>query len=81
MTSEFWKNDPKDHYRIFKDKRGRTVVKVVTPSGVVALISTDIPVTTIRALKERIKGRMLLRDQALPDEAPDGVGCDTADGI
>jgi len=72
MTSEFWKNDPKDHYRIFKDKRGRTVVKVVTPSGVVALISTDIPVTTIRALKEQIKGRILLRERASAAEATDG---------
>jgi len=74
MTSELWKNDPKDHYRIFKDKRGRTVVKVVTPSGVVALIGTDIPVTTIRALKERIKGRILLREQASPAEASDQAG-------
>ena len=49
---------------MFKDKRGRAVVKVVTPSGVVALISTDIPVTTIRALKERVKGRILLREEA-----------------
>lgn len=64
MTSEFWKNDTEDNYRIFKDKKGRTVVKVVTPSGVIALISTDIPVTTIRALKERIKGRILLREEA-----------------
>ena len=69
MTSEFWKNDPKDHYRIFKDKRGRTVIKVVTTSGVVALISTDIPVTTIRALKERIKGRILLRERSSFAEA------------
>jgi hypothetical protein len=67
MTSEFWKNDPKDHYRMYKDKRGRAVVKVVTPSGVVALISTDIPVTSIRALKERIKGRILLREQDAAD--------------
>ncbi len=69
MTSEFWRNDPKDHYRIFKDKRGRTVIKVVTPSGVVALISTDIPVTTILALKERIKGRILLRERPSSAEA------------
>lgn len=69
MTSEFWKNDPKDHYRIFKDKRGRTVIKVVTTSGVVALISTDIPVTTIRALKERVKGRILLRERSASAEA------------
>ena len=78
MTSELWKNDRKDHYRIFKDKRGRTVVKVVTPSGVVALISTDIPVTTIRALKERIKGRILLRERASAAEATDGEGVDPA---
>jgi uncharacterized linocin/CFP29 family protein len=71
MTSEFWKNDPKDHYRIFKDKNGRQVVKVVTPAGVVALISTDIPVTTLRAFKERIKGRILQRDQASAAEAED----------
>lgn len=76
MTSEFWKNDPKDHYRVFKDKRGRTVVKVVTPSGVVALISTDIPVTTIRALKERVKGRILLRKQSSPVEAQDDSNLD-----
>lgn len=76
MTSEFWKNDPKDHYRIFKDKRGRTVVKVVTPSGVVALISTDIPVTSIQALKEQIKGRILLRERASAAEATDGDGGD-----
>lgn len=69
MTSKFWKNDPKDNHRIFKDKNGRTVVKVVTPAGVVALISVDIPVTTIRALKERIKGRMLLREDAAAAEA------------
>jgi uncharacterized linocin/CFP29 family protein len=74
MTSEFWKNDPKDNYRIFKDKRGRTVVKVVTPSGVVALISTDIPVTTIRALKDRIKGRILLREQGTSQESDDDPG-------
>lgn len=74
MKSKFWSNDPKDNYRIFKDKKGRTVVKVVTPSGVVALISTDIPVTTIRALKERVKGRILLREQAEnePEDAPPG---------
>lgn len=74
MTSEFWKHDPEDNYRIFKDKKGRTVVKVVTPSGVIALISTDIPVTTIRALKERVKGRILLREQAesKPEDAPPG---------
>jgi hypothetical protein len=64
MTSEFWKNDPKDNLRLFKDKNGRAVLKVVTPSGVVAVIGVDIPVTTIRALKERIKGRILLREQA-----------------
>lgn len=74
MTSEFWKNAPKDNYRIFKDKRGRTVVKVVTPSGVVALISTDIPVTTIRALKDRIKGRILLREQGASQESDDDPG-------
>ena len=37
MTSEFWKNDPKDHYRVFKDKNGRQVLKVVAQGGVVAL--------------------------------------------
>ena len=56
------------------------MVKVVTPSGVVALISTDIPVTTIRALKERIKGRMLLREQDAADPVlgvpPDDSGND-----
>ena len=30
VKSKFWSNDPKDNYRIFKDKKGRTVVKVVT---------------------------------------------------
>lgn len=79
MTSEFWKNDPKDHYRIFKDKRGRTVVKVVTPSGAVALISTDIPVTWIRALKERIKGRILLRERDSALHAAQHEGCDQTD--
>ncbi len=78
MTSEFWKNDPKDHYRIFKDKRGRSVVKVVTPSGVVALISTDIPVTSIRALKERIKGRILLREQEAADSVLGNLPDDSA---
>ncbi len=78
MTSEFWKNDPKDHYRIFMDKRGRTVVKVVTPSGVVALISTDIPVTSIRALKERIKGRILLREQEAADSVLGNLPDDSA---
>jgi len=78
MTSEFWKNDPKDHYRMFKDKRGRAVVKVVTPSGVVALISTDIPVTTIRALKERIKGRILLREQEAADSVLGNLPDDSA---
>ena len=78
MTSEFWNNDPKDHYRMFKDKRGRAVVKVVTPSGVVALISTDIPVTTIRALKERIKGRILLREQEAADSVLGNLPDDSA---
>lgn len=53
-------DDPNDNLRIFKDKRGRTVVKVVTLSGWVTKISVDIPVTTIRVLKEQIKGRALL---------------------
>ncbi len=35
-----------------------------TKSKAEALISTDIPVTTIRALKERVKGRILLREEA-----------------
>jgi len=69
MTSEFWKNDPKDHYRVFKDKNGRQVLKVVTQGGVVALISTDIPVATLRALKEQIKGRILHRNRSSLAEA------------
>ncbi len=80
MTSSFWSNDPKDNHRIFRDRKGRMVVKVVTPGGVVAIIGADIPVTTIRALKERIKGRSLLREQEAADSVrsnpPDDSGND-----
>jgi hypothetical protein len=64
MTSKFWGNDPKDNYRIFRDRKGRMVVKVVTPGGVVAIIGADIPVTTIAALKHKIHCRILERREA-----------------
>jgi len=69
MTSEFLENDPKDHYRVFKHKNGWQVLKVVAQGGVVALISTDIHVTTLRALKGRIKGRILHRNRSSLAEA------------
>lgn len=64
MTSSFWSNDPKDNHRIFRDGKGRMVVKVVTPGGVVAIIGADIPVTTIAALKHKIHCRILARREA-----------------
>lgn len=64
MTSNFWSNDPKDNHRIFRDRKGRMVVKVVTPGGVVAIIGADIPVTTIAALKHKIHSRILARREA-----------------
>jgi hypothetical protein len=87
MTSNFWSNDPKDNHRIFRDRKGRMVVKVVTPGGVVAIIGADIPVTTIAALKHKIHSRILARREAkkmsdasdvrvriLPQEDDDDVG-------
>lgn len=87
MTSNFWSNDPKDNHRIFRDRKGRMVVKVVTPGGVVAIIGADIPVTTIAALKHKIHSRILARRAAkkmtdashvrvriLPQEDDDDVG-------
>ncbi|TDP83800.1 hypothetical protein EV672_104181 [Aquabacterium commune] len=64
MDSKFWSNDPKDNHRIFRDRKGRMVVKVVTPGGVVAIIGADIPVTTIAALKHKIHSRILARREA-----------------
>jgi uncharacterized linocin/CFP29 family protein len=64
MTSKFWSNDPKDNYRVFRDSKGRMVVKVVTPGGVVAIIGADIPVTTIAAIKHKIHCRILERREA-----------------
>lgn len=64
MTSEFWSNDPEDNRRIFRDSKGRMVVKVVTPGGVVAIIGADIPVTTIAALKHKIHSRIIARREA-----------------
>ncbi|TAK93508.1 MAG: hypothetical protein EPO09_12450 [Aquabacterium sp.] len=64
MTSKFWSNDPKDNYRVFRDRKGRMVVKVVTPGGVVGLICADIPVTTVAALKQRIQCRIFSRESA-----------------
>lgn len=72
MTSSFWSNDPKDNHRIFRDRKGRMVVKIVTPGGVVAIIGADIPVTTIAALKHKIHSRILARREAskMADEDP-----------
>lgn len=64
MDSKFWSNDPEDNHRIFRDSKGRMVVKVVTPGGVVAIIGADIPVTTITALKHKIHQRILARREA-----------------
>ena len=61
MTSKFWSNDPKDNYRIFRDRKGRMVVKIITPGGVVGLICADIPITTVAALKHKIQCRILER--------------------
>jgi len=66
MTSDFWSNDPEDNHRIFRDSKGRMVVKVVTPGGVVAIIGADIPVTTIAALKHKIHNRIIARREADP---------------
>lgn len=75
MTSSFWSNDPKDNHRIFRDRKGRMVVKIVTPGGVVAIIAADIPVTTIAALKHKIHSRILARREAskMADEDPFGL--------
>lgn len=64
MDSKFWGKDPRDNHRIFRDRKGRMVVKVVTPGGVVAIIGADIPVTTIAALKHKIHSRILARREA-----------------
>ena len=63
MNSDFW-NSIDDNYTLHKDKRGRKVIKVVTPGGVVAVIGVDIPVTTIQALKDRIHCRIMERLQS-----------------
>jgi hypothetical protein len=85
MTSKFWSNDPKDNYRVFRDNKGRMVVKVVTPGGVVAIIGADIPVTTIAAIKHKIHCRILERREAKQTseagdaqagEPPQGDGAD-----
>ena len=60
MNSDFW-NSIDGNYTLYKDKRGRKVLKVVTPGGVVAVIGVDIPVTTIQALKDRIHCRIMER--------------------
>jgi antitoxin (DNA-binding transcriptional repressor) of toxin-antitoxin stability system len=64
MTSNFWSNDPKDNHRIFRGRKGRMVIKIVSPGGVVAIIGADIPVTTITALKHKIHSRILARREA-----------------
>lgn len=63
MNSDFW-NSIDGNYTLYKDKRGRKVLKVVTPGGVVAVIGVDIPVTTIQALKDRIHCRIIERLQS-----------------
>lgn len=72
MKSKFWSNDPKDNYRIFRDRKGRMVVKIITPGGVVGLICADIPVTTIAALKHRIQCRILERKRGQADSESEG---------
>lgn len=63
MDSDFW-NSIDGNYTLYQDKRGRKVLKVVTPGGVVAVIGVDIPVTTIQALKDRIHCRIMERLQS-----------------
>mgnify|MGYP000918876150 FL=1 len=63
MNSDFW-NSIDGNYTLYKDKRGRKVLKVVTPGGVVGVIGVDMPVTTIQALKERIHCRIIERLQS-----------------
>lgn len=63
MYSDFW-NSIDGNYTLYQDKRGRKVLKVVTPGGVVAVIGVDIPVTTIQALKDRIHCRIMERRAA-----------------
>ena len=79
MTSKFWRKDPTDNYSIVRDRKGRMVVKVVTPGGVVGLICADIPVATVAALKKRIQCRILTREAAsgLGKSSPD---IDQSDG-
>lgn len=72
MKSKFWSNDPKDNYRIFRDRKGRMVVKIITPGGVVGLICADIPITTVAALKHKIQFRILERKRTLVE--PDNAG-------
>ena len=69
MNSDFW-NSIDGNYTLYIDKRGRKVLKVVTPGGVVAVIGVDIPVTTIQALKDRIHCRIMERLKS--GESPPG---------
>lgn len=81
MHSKLWGKDPKDNYRIFRDRKGRMVVKVVTPGGVVAIIGADIPMTAIAELKRRIHCRILLRKQRnVPSVSVDDHGLDQSGG-
>jgi len=81
VDSKFWSNDPEDNRRIFRDSKGRMVVKVVTPGGVVGLIGADIPMTAIAELKRRIHCRILLRKQCnIPSGSVDDHGHDQSAG-
>lgn len=81
MDSKFWSKDPRDNHRIFRDREGRMVVKVVTPGGVVAIIGADIPMTAIAELKRRIHCRIRLRKRRnIPPVSVDDHGLDQSGG-